>query len=150
MRVDGPDSAHRSGGTTVLGRAAYVVRGVRSRDASAAGEAAFSNVGVVGAVSPAPWAESRDIGIGSNLPGTLYLRLEDNAGNPGTVFHEDGPDAVLGDDWGVWAIPLENFQSQGVDITSVKKIALGVGSPDDPQPGGSGRLFVDEIGRAHV
>ncbi|MHC4351957.1 MAG: LamG domain-containing protein [Planctomycetota bacterium] len=143
--VEGLNPSDPSGWTVMMGQAAYVGLVVSSHDAAAAGEATFSNVGVVGTVAAGPFTDSRDIGIGSNSPGTLYLRLEDNAGNPGTVFHEDGPDSVLGDDWTVWAIPLEDFQSQGVDMTSMKEIAIGVGSQDDPQPGGSGRLFVDDI-----
>ncbi|MBL7184880.1 MAG: LamG domain-containing protein [Phycisphaerae bacterium] len=143
--VESPDPADPSGWTITMSQSAYVGLVISAHDAEATSEATFSNVGVIGNASPGPFAESRDVGIGSNAPGPLYLRLEDDAGNPGTVFHEDGPDAVLTVDWDLWAIPLEDFQSQGVDIVSVKKITIGVGDKDNPQPGGPGRLFVDDI-----
>ena len=123
----------------------YVGLAVSARDPDAACEATFSNMTVTGNTSPGAITESQDIGIGSNTPEPLYVRLEDAAGTPGTVYHEDGSDAVLATDWTLWAIPLDNFQSQGVDITAIKKIAIGVGDKDDPQPGGAGMLFIDDI-----
>ena len=118
---------------------------VSSHDTDAASEAAFSNVTVTGNVPPGAFTESQDVGIKSNAPDPLYVRLEDAAGQLGTVYHADGPDAVLASDWTLWAIPLEDFQSQGMDVTAVKKVAIGVGDRVHPQPGGTGTLIVDDI-----
>jgi hypothetical protein len=85
------------------------------------------------------------MGIGSNSPEPLYLRLEDDTGNPGTVYHEGGPEAVLATDWQLWGISLEDFQTKGVNITSVRKIVIGVGDKDNPQLGGTGKLIIDDI-----
>ncbi|MHC4227318.1 MAG: hypothetical protein ACYSW0_07785, partial [Planctomycetota bacterium] len=146
--VQGADPADPSGWTVIMPQSAYVGLVVSSHNASAIAEATFSNVAVLANTSAGAFTESRDVGIGSNSREPLYLRLEDDAGNPGTVQHQDGPDAVLADDWDLWAIPLEDFQSQGVDITAVKKIVIGVGDKDPgapEQPGGPGKLFVDDI-----
>jgi hypothetical protein len=102
-------------------------------------------VATTGNVAPGVFNESQDVGIGSNAPSLLYVRLEDAAGKPGTVFHEVGQDAVLHSDWTQWAILLEDFQTQGIDVTAIKGIALGVGDRDNPQPGGTGMLIVDDI-----
>ncbi|MHC4626082.1 MAG: LamG domain-containing protein, partial [Planctomycetota bacterium] len=143
--VESSNPADPSGWTIAMSQSAFVGLVISSHDAEVTGEATFSTAGVAGTTAVGPFAASHDVGIGSNAPGPLYLRLEDDAGNPGTVFHEGGADAVLVTDWDLWAIPLEDFQSQGVDITAVKKIAIGVGDKDNPLPGGPGRLFVDDI-----
>ena len=134
-----------SGWNISMGQTVHVGLLVSAHDATEVGEATFSNLSITGNVLPGPITESADVGIGSNSPDPLYLRLEDNAGNFGTVYHPDGPDAVLVEDWDLWAIPLEDFQNQGVDLASVIKIAIGVGDKDNPQPGGPGRLFIDDI-----
>jgi hypothetical protein len=120
----------------------HVGLAVTAHDDQATCEATFSNVTVN---PPGLFTQSQDVGIGSNTPAPLYLRLEDDAGTPSTVYHEDGSDAVLNPDWQVWAISLEDFQADGVDVTAVKKIVIGVGDKDNPQPGGPGKLFVDDI-----
>ncbi|MBN2313703.1 MAG: hypothetical protein JXM79_07215, partial [Sedimentisphaerales bacterium] len=124
----------------------YVGLAVSAHDPDAVCEAKFSNVATIGNVAPAGvFNQSQDVGISSNAPSPLYVRLEDTTGKPGTVFHEDGQDAVLHSEWTQWAIPLEDFQTQGIDITTIKEIALGVGDKDNPQPGGTGMLIVDDI-----
>jgi len=142
--VESGDPADPSAWTIFMSDTDYIGLVVTAHDAQAVCEATFSNVTVVGAAG-GPFTESRDVGIASNSPQRLYVTLEDNAGTPGTVYHEDGTEAVLADDWQQWAIPLEDFEAEGVDVTAVKKMVIGVGDKDDPQPGGTGKLYVDDI-----
>ncbi|MHC4322726.1 MAG: LamG domain-containing protein, partial [Planctomycetota bacterium] len=143
--VESSDPGDPSGWNVLMNPDVYIGLVVSARDNDAVCEATISNIAVTGNVPPGPFTESQDVGIGSNSPEPLYLRLEDAAGTPGTVYHEDGPDAVLATDWQLWAIPLEDFQAEGVDVTAVTKIALGVGDKNDPQLGGTGMLIVDDI-----
>ncbi len=143
--VRGADPQDPSGWTVSMNPNVHIGLVVSAHDPEAVCEARFSNVALVGNVPAGPFMESRDVGIGSNSPEPLYVRLEDSIGTSGAVYHEEGPDAVLVPDWRMWAIPLDDFQVQGVDVTAVKRIAIGVGDKDNPQPGGSGRLFVDDI-----
>jgi hypothetical protein len=123
----------------------YIGLVVSSHDSEATCEAAFSNVSVTGNVPAGEFTQSQDVGIESNFPSPLYLSLEDNAGNTWSVYNEGGPDAVIVNDWTQWVIRLDEFQSQGVDTTAIKKIGIGVGDKDNPQPGGPGKLIIDDI-----
>ena len=61
------------------------------------------------------------------------------------VSHED-PAAARINTWTEWIIPLQLFADQGIDLTNVSKLALGVGVQSDAStPGGSGQLSVDDI-----
>ena len=48
-------------------------------------------------------------------------------------------------DWTDWTIDLSQFSSQGVRITDVEKMMIGVGDRDNPAAGGSGRLLIDDV-----
>jgi len=145
LPVESSDPADPSAWNVMMKPDVYIGLAVSAHDTEAVCEATFSNVTVAGNASPGMFTESQDVGIGSNSPEPLYIRLEDDAGTPGTVYHEDGPDAVITTDWQLWAISLEDFQAKGVDVTAVRKIAIGVGDKDNPQPGGTGKLLVDDI-----
>jgi len=32
-----------------------------------------------------------------------------------------------------------------LDVTAIRKMDIGIGSPDNPQPGGSGIIYIDDI-----
>ena len=143
--VESSDPGDPSAWNVLMKPDVYIGLAVSAHDDEAACEATFSNVTVSGGVPAGLFTESQDVGIGSNSPEPLYITLEDDAGTPGTIHHEDGPDAITTTDWQLWAVSLEDFQSKGVDVTAVKKIAIGVGDKDNPQPGGTGMLLVDDI-----
>jgi hypothetical protein len=44
-----------------------------------------------------------------------------------------------------WTIDLQAFADQGVDLANVDTIALGLGNKDNPQAGGSGTMYFDDI-----
>jgi hypothetical protein len=47
--------------------------------------------------------------------------------------------------WREWPIPLSDLAGKGVDVTAVKKMSIGVGTPGGSTPGGTGMLFIDDI-----
>ena len=83
-------------------------------------------------------------GAQTNTPEDLYLGLEDNQGRNQVLSHPDNPDALLEDGWAVWTIPLTSFSA--IDLTKVTRIFIGVGNRETPLPGGSGILYIDDIG----
>ena len=74
----------------------------------------------------------------------MYVAVEDTTGTSAVVVHED-TDATLIETWQGWTISLEEFTDQGVNLTDVRSIAIGFGDRDNPQPGGTGIVYFDDI-----
>jgi len=74
----------------------------------------------------------------SNAPAPMSVVLNGTSG----VYH-DNPDALRMDTWTQWTIELKAFT--GADLTSVNSIAICFGERNNPQPGGSGQIFFDDI-----
>ena len=85
-------------------------------------------------------------GAAANAPQTLYVALEDSAGHAATVDHTD-PDAVLATEWQVWQIALSEVG--GVNLTRIEKMTIGVGNRTSPTAGGTGTVYIDDIGYGH-
>ncbi|MGB2865877.1 MAG: leucine-rich repeat protein [Sedimentisphaerales bacterium] len=83
-------------------------------------------------------------GASDNGPGQLYLSIEDDAGQIAFMIHPD-PNAVLTTQWQQWSIPLAELIAAGVDVTAIRKISIGVGDLDNPQPGDIGIIYIDDI-----
>ena len=121
----------------------YVGLALTSHNASATCEAKFSNVTITGTVS-AQWT-NQDIGIASNAAEPLYVSVSNSTGAPAVVVHDD-PAAANIDTWTEWVIPLQAFTDQGIVLTNVDKIAIGLGTQGNMTvPGGSGKMFIDDI-----
>ena len=60
------------------------------------------------------------------------------------VTHPDA-EAVLATNWQRWHIPLADLRVAGVDPSAVTKMVIGVGDRDHPQPGGTGKIYIDDI-----
>ena len=85
-------------------------------------------------------------GRAANDPGTLYVALEDSAGHVAVVAYPD--EAMLtADTWQEWTIAFDDFS--GVNPAAVRTIYIGVGNRDNPTAGGSGLIFIDDIGYGH-
>ncbi len=76
----------------------------------------------------------------NNAAEQLYVALNGSA-----VVTHDNPDAAQIEEWTEWIIDLQAFADQGVDLTNVNTIALGLGDKNNPQPGGTGTMFFDDI-----
>jgi hypothetical protein len=121
----------------------YIGLALTSHNAGVTCEAKFSNVMITGTVS-AQWT-NQDIGISSNAAEPLYVALSNSSGAPAVVYHDD-PAAANIDTWTEWVIPLQAFADQGIVLTNVDRIAIGLGTQGNmTNPGGSGKMYVDDI-----
>jgi hypothetical protein len=79
-------------------------------------------------------------GDSDNAAETLYVALNGSA-----VVNHDNPDAAQTSSWTEWSIPLQAFADQGVNLANVNTISLGFGNKNNPQAGGSGTMYFDDI-----
>ncbi len=96
-------------------------------------------------VYPRDWTEE---GVGqlslwfrgdpSNSAERMYVALNGNA----VVYHDD-PDVTQETGWNQWIINLQAFQ--GVTLTNVSTISIGLGTKGSPAAGGSGKMYFDDI-----
>ncbi|MHC4494505.1 MAG: LamG-like jellyroll fold domain-containing protein [Planctomycetota bacterium] len=123
--------------------AVYVGLALTSRNAAVTGEAVFSNVTTTGTVGQ-QWM-NRDVGISSNSAEPLYLAVTDGAGSSAVIPHDDANAAVT-DIWTEWVIDLQTLADQGLDLTNIDKVAIGLGTRGNTTAaGGSGTMFFDDI-----
>ena len=126
-----------------MGANVYIGLALTSHDAALTCQAVFSNVATTGNVS-GQWT-NQDIGILSNDPEPLYVAVSNAAGQPAIVVHDD-PAAAQIDTWTEWVIPLQAFADQGIVLTDIDRIAIGLGTQGNMTvPGGSGKMYVDDI-----
>jgi hypothetical protein len=122
---------------------AYVGLALTAHNASATCEAKLSNVTISGNVS-GQWT-NQDVDIESNATEPLYVAVSNTTGNPAVVVHEDANAAAI-DTWTEWVIPLQAFADQGIVLTDVDRIAIGLGTRGNMTvPGGSGKMYFDDI-----
>ncbi|HUU17410.1 MAG TPA: hypothetical protein VMW72_09695, partial [Sedimentisphaerales bacterium] len=79
-------------------------------------------------------------GNSDNAAETLYVALNGNA-----IVTNDNPDAAQATTWTEWTIDLQAFADQGVNLANVNTISLGLGNKNNPQAGGSGTMYFDDI-----
>jgi hypothetical protein len=72
-----------------------------------------------------------------NAAETLYVALNGSA-----VVSHDNPNAAQINKWTEWNIDLQAF---GINLANVNTIALGLGNRNNPQAGGSGTMYFDDI-----
>jgi hypothetical protein len=118
----------------------YIGLAVTSHNPGVTCQAVFSNVTSNGTGT---WTD-QDIGLTNNEAAQMYVAIANNNGTTGTVYH-DNPDATLIFAWTQWNIDLKEFIDQGVDLTDVNSISIGFGDKDNPQAGGSGKMYIDDI-----
>jgi len=126
----------------------YIGLALTSHDAALTCEAVFSNVTITGTAGQ-QWA-NQDIGIVSNAPEPFYVALSNSTGTPVVVYH-DNPAAATIDTWTEWVIPLHAFADQGINLSNVDRIAIGLGTRGNMTiPGGSGKIYIDDIRLYHL
>jgi len=129
--------------TISMGANVYVGLALTSHNAAVTCQAVFSNVTTTGTVGQ-QWAH-QDIGISSNSAESLYVAVSNSAGTPAVMVYGD-PAAAQIDTWTEWVIPLQAFADQGIILTNVDRIAIGMGTRGNTTvPGGSGMMFFDDI-----
>jgi hypothetical protein len=79
-------------------------------------------------------------GDAENAAETLYVAVNGTA-----IVNHDNPDAAQVTKWTEWIIDLQAFADQGVDLTNVNTIAIGLGNKSNPQAGGTGTMYFDDI-----
>jgi hypothetical protein len=57
----------------------------------------------------------------------------------------DDPAAATMAIWTEWYIPLQAFTDQGINLTNVDKLAIGLGSKGGAAVGGLGTMYIDDI-----
>ena len=117
-----------------------------SHDSSISTGAAFSGIATEGNVTGG-W-QTAEIGVaqpttGGNAIEPLYVALEDTSGNVAVVANPN-PAAVGISAWQEWLIPYSELG--GINLNSVRTMYIGVGDRDNPSSGGTGLIFIDDIG----
>jgi len=85
-------------------------------------------------------------GHADNDPGPLYIAIEDKLGHVAVATYPD-PAVLTSIVWQEWTIPYSVFD--GVRLNGVQNIYLGVGDRDNPLPGGTGLIYIDDIEFGH-
>ena len=120
----------------------YIGLAVTSHNAALTCEAKISGVQTTGTVT-GQW-QSQDIGITSNSAESMYVVVGNSSGAPAVIYNDD-PAATQIDTWTEWVIPTQAFADQGVNLTDVDNISVGAGDRNNPQAGGSGTVYVDDV-----
>ena len=79
-------------------------------------------------------------GSADNAPEPMYVVL-----NNSVAVTNDNPNAAQVDTWTQWAIDLQAFADQGLNLTNINTITIGFGNRNNPVSGGSGMVFFDDI-----
>jgi len=122
----------------------YIGLCVTSHDVTRTTTAQFSATATTGGVT-GEW-QVAEIGVDpqpANVPGPLYVVVQDSAGKSKVVTNPD-PAASASGTWQQWRIGLSSLT--GVNLAGVKKLSIGVGDRTSPKAGGAGMLYIDDIG----
>jgi hypothetical protein len=84
-------------------------------------------------------------GRSDNAAEPLYVSVANSGGAPITTTHED-LNAAQTRIWTKWVIMLQTLADQGIDLTNVDTIAIGLGTKGAmTTPGGTGTVYIDDI-----
>ncbi len=100
----------------------------------------FDSMATTGAVAGA-WQGVVIASADYNVAANMHLLIQDSAGKSGSATNAD---LVTSADWTRWAIPMSDFA--GVNFGKVARIAITIGDKDATTAGGSGMVFIDDIG----
>jgi hypothetical protein len=80
-----------------------------------------------------------------NAAEPLYVTVANSSGAPVTVVNSNANAAKTGL-WTKWAVPLQTFADQGINLTNVNSISVGLGSKGAmTTSGGTGTVYFDDI-----
>jgi len=84
-------------------------------------------------------------GRSDNAAEPLYVSVANSGGAPITTIHED-LNAAQTRTWTKWVIPLQAISDQGINLTNVVTITIGLGTKGAmTTPGGTGTIYIDDI-----
>jgi hypothetical protein len=84
-------------------------------------------------------------GILNNDAEQIYVAISNSTGVSAIVVHNDPATTQIGA-WTEWVIDLQTFADQGIDLTDVDRIAIGIGTQGNMTiPGGAGKMYIDDI-----
>jgi hypothetical protein len=83
-------------------------------------------------------------GDSDNAAEPLYVAISNTSGAPAVIAHDDAI-AAQTDTWTQWIISLPTFADQGINLTNVDKMAIGLGSIGGAAVGGSGTIYIDDL-----
>ena len=127
-----------------MGGNVHIGLALTSHDTAVPTSAEFSNVSTTGSVTGS-W-QTADIGVAQpvgNSPESLYVAVEDAAGKI-QVVKNPNPTATAITGWNQWQIPFEALAE--VNLSQVMKMYIGVGDRNTPTAGGTGVVYIDDIG----
>jgi hypothetical protein len=82
---------------------------------------------------------------GNSTSSPLYLLLEDASGHVGTpVVYPTSSDIAVAA-WHTWEICSEDLAKNNVDLSNLSKLRIGFGDRNNPQVGGKGNVYFDDI-----
>jgi hypothetical protein len=122
----------------------YIGLALTSHSSGITSEAVFSDVQTTGAVTGQFTEQAIGVDMPANTADSMYVAVASSGGAPVVVRHDD-PGATQIGDWTEWSIDLKQLSDAGVNLTNVNTISIGVGDKANPQPGGAGLVFVDDI-----
>jgi hypothetical protein len=79
-------------------------------------------------------------GVPANTADRMYIALNGTA----AVSH-DNTAVTQKAGWNQWVIDLQTFADQGVNLTNVNTITIGIGTKGSPAAGGQGTMYFDDI-----
>jgi len=81
----------------------------------------------------------------NNSDEPMYVALANKNGAAAVVYNDDAA-ATQTEAWTEWRIALQTFAEQGVILTDVDTIAIGIGTRGNATvPGSSGKIYIDDI-----
>jgi hypothetical protein len=129
-------------GTTVIVMADPVLIGI-AVTAHLAGENRtyqFESIAAAGNVTGA-WQGAVINAAQYNASAPMYLTVQDSAGKTATATSATAATVA---DWTAWKIPMSSLS--GVSFSKIKKLTIGVGTKGGSTAGGTGMVFIDDIG----
>ncbi len=84
-------------------------------------------------------------GTGNNAAEPLYVSVANTGGSAVATVNGDA-NAALAGSWTRWVIQLQSLADQGINLTDVNTIAVGLGTKGAmTTPGGTGTVYIDDI-----
>jgi hypothetical protein len=75
----------------------------------------------------------------------LYVAVSNSAGALAIAVNDDAEAAQISR-WTQWFVPLQTLTDQGINLTNVDKISVGLGSKSGQTVvGGTGTIYIDDI-----